>query len=71
MQELVEFTNANPWLIAGLVASGLAVIFNELRMRARNIGAVSTAMAVRLINDGAVVVDVVMIDAPGVGWISS
>jgi rhodanese-related sulfurtransferase len=57
MQDFVEFTSANPWLISGLFASGLAVLFYELRMKARNIGSVSTAMAVKLINSGCSVVD--------------
>jgi rhodanese-related sulfurtransferase len=57
MQELAEFTSANPWLAAGLVASALAVIFYELRLKARDIGSLGTAVAVRMINNGSVVVD--------------
>ena len=58
MQEFVEFTSANPWLISGLVASGLAVLFNELRLKARNIGSIGIPTAVQLINKGCSVVDV-------------
>lgn len=58
MQEIIQFTTANPWLVSGLIASGLAVIFYELRLKARDIGSVSTSIAVRLINDGSTVVDV-------------
>jgi rhodanese-related sulfurtransferase len=58
MQELAEFTANNPWLVSGLFASLLAVIFNELRLKSRGVSAVSTVMAVRLINDGGAVVDV-------------
>jgi len=58
MQEFAEFTSANPWLVSGLFASGLAVLFYELRMKARNIGSVSTPMAVQLINKGCGVIDV-------------
>jgi rhodanese-related sulfurtransferase len=57
MQEFAEFTSANPWLVSGLFASGLAVLFYELRQKARNIGSVSTAMAVGLINKGCSVID--------------
>jgi len=57
MQEFAEFTSANPWLISGLFASGLAVLFNELRLKARNIGSVSTPLAVQLINKGCTVID--------------
>jgi len=57
MQQLLEFTTANPWLMSGLIASGLAVLFNELRLKSRDLGSLSTAMAVRTINDGSDVVD--------------
>lgn len=58
MDQLVEFSSNNIWLVAGLVAAGLAAIFNELRIKAQGISAVSPAMAVQLINKGAQVVDV-------------
>ena len=58
MQELAEFSSQNILLISGLVASGLAVIFYELKLKAGNIGSLSTAMTVRLINSGLAIVDV-------------
>jgi rhodanese-related sulfurtransferase len=58
MQELAEFTNQNALLVSGLVASALAVIFYELKLKAGSIGSLSTPMAVSLINNGTVVVDV-------------
>ena len=58
MQDIIEFTNQNVWLVAGLVASGLAVIFYELRLKARNIGSLSTALAVQAINNGTRVIDI-------------
>ena len=58
MQEIAEFTNNNPWLVSGLIASALAVIFNELRIKSRGISALSPAMAVRIINEGGAFVDV-------------
>jgi rhodanese-related sulfurtransferase len=58
MQDIIEFTNQNIWLVSGLVASGLAVIFYELRTKARSIGSLSTALAVKAINNGTAVVDV-------------
>jgi len=57
MQEFVEFTSANPWLVSGLFASGLALLFYELRLKSRSIGSVSTPVAVQLINKGCSVVD--------------
>ena len=58
MQEIAEFTANNPWLVSGLIASALAVIFNELRLKSQEVSALSTVMAVRLINDGGSVVDI-------------
>lgn len=58
MQEIIEFTSANPWLVLGLIASALALIFNELRLKARDVGSLTTPMAVQVINAGAAIVDV-------------
>ena len=58
MQDIIEFTNQNIWLVTGLVASGLAVIFFELRLKARDIGSLSTSLAVSAINNGTAVIDV-------------
>jgi rhodanese-related sulfurtransferase len=58
MQDLVQFSNDNWILVSGFVASGLAVIFYELRLKTQSIGNVSTAMAVQLINNGSTVVDI-------------
>jgi len=69
MQDFVDFTAANPWLILGLVASALAVIFYELRLKARDVASISTAMAVQLINDGSRVVDVRDADKFGAGHV--
>jgi len=57
MQDLAKFASANVFLVTGLIASALAVLFYELRLKARDIGSLSAAMAVRVINDGAAVVD--------------
>ena len=58
MGQLVEFATRHPLLVAGLIASAFAVVFYELRQRAQGITQVSAADAVRLINKGALVVDV-------------
>ena len=58
MAQLVEFTGNHVWLVAGLVASLLAVMFYELRLRTQGATHVTTADAVRLINKGALVIDV-------------
>ena len=58
MAQIIEFANHHPWLIVGLFASWIAVMVYELRLRAGGITHVSAADAVRLINKGALVIDV-------------
>lgn len=58
MGQLFEFIGNHPVIVAGIVASGLAVLFYELRLRLAGAVHVSAADAVRLINKGALVVDV-------------
>jgi rhodanese-related sulfurtransferase len=58
MAQIIEFANHHSWLIAGLFASWIAVMVYELRLRAGGITHVSAADAVRLINKGALVIDV-------------
>jgi rhodanese-related sulfurtransferase len=69
MAQLVEFAGNHPWLVAGLVAALLAVIFYELRMRTVGATHVSVADAVRLINKGALVIDVRKPEEFGAGHI--
>jgi rhodanese-related sulfurtransferase len=58
MSQLVEFTGNHVWLVTGLMAAWLAVMFYELRLRTQGATHVSPADAVRLINKGALVIDV-------------
>ena len=58
MNELIAFTSKNPLIVGALIASGIAVLFYELRLRAGGVTHVSAADAVRLINKGALVIDV-------------
>jgi rhodanese-related sulfurtransferase len=58
MGQIVEFATRNWLLVTGLVAATLAVMFYELRLRAQSATHVSAADAVRLINKGALVIDV-------------
>jgi rhodanese-related sulfurtransferase len=69
MAQLVEFTGNHVLLITGLFASLLAVMFYELRMRAQGVTHVSAADAVRLINKGALVIDVRKPEEFGAGHI--
>lgn len=58
MDQLIEFIGNHPLIIAGIVAAWSAVMFYELRLRRLGTLHVSTADAVRLINKGALVIDV-------------
>jgi rhodanese-related sulfurtransferase len=58
MGQLVEFATHHPLIVAGLVVTWLAVMFYEMRLKSRGLTHVSTADAVRLINKGALVIDV-------------
>ncbi|MEO7385973.1 MAG: rhodanese-like domain-containing protein [Gammaproteobacteria bacterium] len=58
MNKLVEFAAANPYLVTATVLMLIAVVAFELRLRARAGLEVSVAEAVRMINNGATVVDV-------------
>jgi rhodanese-related sulfurtransferase len=58
MGQLVEFATNHPLLVAGLLAAWAAVMFYEMRLKSRGLTHVSAADAVRLINKGAIVIDV-------------
>lgn len=58
MAQLVEFAGNHMWLVTGLVVAWSAVMFYELRLRTQGATHVSPADAVRLINKGALVIDV-------------
>jgi rhodanese-related sulfurtransferase len=58
MAQLVEFAGHHVWLITGLLAAWAAVTFYELRLRTQGATHVTAADAVRLINKGALVIDI-------------
>jgi rhodanese-related sulfurtransferase len=58
MAQLVEFVGNHVWLVTGLLAAWAAVTFYELRLRNQGATHVTAADAVRLINKGALVIDV-------------
>ena len=58
MNQLIEFAANHPLIIGAIVAAWSAVMFYELRLRNLGTTHVSTADAVRLINKGALVIDV-------------
>jgi len=58
MSQLFEFAGNHVWLVTGLLVSWAAVTFYELRLRSQGTTHVTNADAVRLINKGALVIDV-------------
>lgn len=58
MAQLVEFALRHPLLVGATVMAILALIVNELRLRSQAGVSVAAPEAVRLINQGATVVDV-------------
>ena len=58
MERIFEFSGNHPFLITALVVMIFVVAFHEFRRRAQGTTSLVTGDAVRLINRGAVVVDV-------------
>jgi rhodanese-related sulfurtransferase len=57
MQQLLEFIGHHPYLIAAAVLAAIVVVAFELRARVHAFAALSAAQAVRLMNQGALVID--------------
>jgi len=57
MQRLLEFIGHHPYLAAAAAAAAAAVAFYEIRERVQAFAALSAMQAVRLMNQGALVID--------------
>lgn len=57
MQRLLEFIGHHPYLAGGAVLAAIAVIVNEVRERIQQFAALTSMQAVRLMNQGALVLD--------------
>ena len=57
MNPLLEYAGHHPWLLAFAVASALAVLLYELRARLDSAGALAPQDVVRLMNQGAALLD--------------
>jgi rhodanese-related sulfurtransferase len=71
MTQLLQFAARHPTQAAMLLAAALVVIFYELRLRAQSSGTISPQDAVRLMNQGAAVLDVRDAEAYAVGHINN
>lgn len=58
MDQLVEFADNNRLLFLTLLASWAGVMFYEMKLKATTLAQVSTTDAVRMINKGAIIIDV-------------
>ena len=57
MQRLFEFIEHHYFLASGAFLAAIALILYEVRARAQDFGALSAMQAVRLMNQGAIVID--------------
>jgi rhodanese-related sulfurtransferase len=57
MQRLLEFVGHHPYLVSGAVALAVALAVYEIRARLQAFAALSAMQAVRLMNQGALILD--------------
>jgi rhodanese-related sulfurtransferase len=57
MQQLLEYLGHHPYLAGAAVLAAIAVLVNEVRERVQGFAALSSMQAVRLMNQGALVLD--------------
>jgi rhodanese-related sulfurtransferase len=57
MQRLLEYIDHHPYLAGAAVLAAVVVVFYEIRERLQSFAALSAMQAVRLMNQGALVID--------------
>jgi rhodanese-related sulfurtransferase len=57
MDRLLEYSSHHPWLAAFAVAAAMAVLAYEARLRAQSFAALAPQDVIRLMNQGATVLD--------------
>ena len=70
MDRLLEYITHHPWYAAGAAVAALLVIVYELRTRNENVSALSPQDVVRLMNQGALVIDLRPADAFASGHVA-
>ena len=70
MDRLLEYISHHPWLAAGLAVAAALVIAYELRARSESFAAVSPQDAIRLINQGALLIDLRPAEAFSTGHVA-
>jgi rhodanese-related sulfurtransferase len=71
MNQLLQFAAHHPTQVAMLVVTAIAVLVYELRLRTHSSGSISPQDAVRLMNQGAAILDVRSADAWAAGHIGN
>ncbi len=69
MERLIEYTNHHPWLTGALVLISIVVIVYEMRARSETMASVSPQDMVRLMNQGALLIDLRPPDAFAAGHV--
>jgi rhodanese-related sulfurtransferase len=57
MERLIEYTNHHPWLVGALVLVSIVVVLYEMRSHSETKASVSPQDMVRLMNQGALLID--------------
>ena len=57
MERLIEYTNHHPWLVGALVLVSIVVVLYEMRAQSESRASVSPQDMVRLMNQGALLID--------------
>ena len=70
MDRLLEYITHHPWYASGAAIAALLVIAYELRTRSENVAAVSPQDVVRLMNQGALVLDLRPTEAFATGHVA-
>jgi rhodanese-related sulfurtransferase len=70
MDQLIDYCNHHPWLVAFALAAAAAVLAYELRLRVQGFAALAPQDAIRLMNQGATVLDLRAAEAFAAGHIS-
>jgi rhodanese-related sulfurtransferase len=70
MDHLLEYITHHPWYASGAAIAALLVIAYELRTRNENVSAVSPQDVVRLMNQGALIIDLRPAEAFATGHVA-
>jgi rhodanese-related sulfurtransferase len=70
MERLIQYLGNHPWLATAAAAMAAVVIAYEMRARAGNQASVSPQEAVRIMNQGALVLDIRAQDLYGAGHVN-